>query len=501
MPKLWRYLLPSIFLGLLAACAAATPRPASPARTLALSECQLSAPGLAAHLEAQCGTLLVPEDRATANGRQIALNVAVIPAVSRSPAPDPLFILTGGPGQAATESYLQLASAFERINQKRDIVLVDQRGTGQSNPLRCSADDDDADFAALPAEQQQARQTARLQACRAALEPEADLRLYTTAIAMADLEAVRVALGYDLVNLYGVSYGTRAAQTYMKLYPEHLRAVILDGVVPQTDALGLYVARDAQRALDLIFTRCAAQADCAGRFPNLRADFEAVLSEVAARPIEIPIKHPLTGRDTPVTLTRDDVALTVRFMSYAPEQVALLPLLLHTAAQGDYAPLAAQGLMVGESLASSISGGMGLSVHCAEDAPFIDPAQAAAAVAGTYYGDLQLRQFELACALWPRGDLPADFKEPVQSDLPVLLLSGEADPVTPPENGDRVAQTLPNSLHLVAPGQGHNVILRGCLPTVAKDFIEQGSVAALDTACVQAIEAAPFFVDFTGPKP
>jgi pimeloyl-ACP methyl ester carboxylesterase len=480
----------------LASCAAPTaaPTPAAGGPGLPLSDCHLSAAGQSDRQAAECGTLTVPENPADPAGGQISLRVAVLRARGRNPAADPLFFLTGGPGQAATESYLQLQGAFAEINRKRDIVLVDQRGTGQSNPLDCPVIEDPLAVDTL----EEAASAA--QACADSLE--ADPRFYTTALAMDDLDRVRAALGYDQINLYGVSYGTRAALAYLRQYPARVRAVILDGVVPPEEILGMDVARDAQRALDLMFDRCAAEAECGTAFPDLRADFAALAAQLDAAPAPVALDDPLTGEPVEFAFTYDMFAGTVRLLSYAPETVALLPLLIHTAAErGDLTPLAAQSLLVGGQLAESISQGMGNSVLCSEDTPFLDPSQAEALNAGTYLRNAQTDQLLALCANWPRGDVPPDVHAPVSANVPVLLLSGEADPVTPPENGEQVAAALPNSLHLVAPGMGHNVIMRGCLPRLAADFIETVTLATLDPACVGEIRPMPFFIDFTGPAP
>jgi pimeloyl-ACP methyl ester carboxylesterase len=493
--RLARSLILVIVIGLSAACASATPTdsqvqpPAIP-----LEPCQLSAPGSSARLPAKCGTLTVYEDRAAQTGRQIDLRIAVLPAVSRSPAPDPLFFLTGGPGQAATESFLQIGAAFNKINQNRDIVLVDQRGTGQSHPLACPELPDES-LSEFGDEQL----TAWLDDCLTQLD--ADPRFYTTSIAMDDLDQVREALGYEAINIYGVSYGTRAALTYLQQHGDHVRAVILDGVVPQDEALGLDVARDAQRALDLIFTRCESDPACREAYPNLRAEFDSILTTLDTEPVKLALPHPISGGSTELTLTRDTAAVSIRLLSYTPETVALLPLLIHQAAEGNYNLLAAQALMVDDELSASITEGMAYSVQCAEDAPFINAAEAEQANAGTYLADSMTDGIAQICATWPRGDIPSDFKQPVVSDAPVLLLSGEADPVTPPANADQAAQTLSNSLHLVAPGQGHSVIYRGCIPRIATDFIESGSLANLQTDCVNDIAPMPFFVNFSGPQP
>jgi pimeloyl-ACP methyl ester carboxylesterase len=474
----------------LAACSTAALPAAAP--RLPLEDCLLDG-----DVKAQCGEWAAPEDRTATEGKTITLKVVVVPAISRSAQPDPLFLFAGGPGQAATEAFTPLLSSLERIQQDRDLVLIDQRGTGENNPLTCP--DSEETPLTLTEDETQKLYLDSLRECLTQMA--GDPRWYTTENAARDFDEVRAALGYEQINIYGVSYGTRMAQTYLKLFPERVRAVILDGVVPQTEALGIEVAADAQRAIEMIFTRCEADEACRAAFPNLRAEFESVLNSLQAEAPLIMANHPTTGQLTELRLTRSGAVTTIRLLSYAPETAALLPLLIHQAAQKNYIMLAAQLLAVSADLSASISGSLNASVLCAEDAPFITPAQAGQANANTYLGDGQTAQFETLCAIWPHSPVSGDFKQPVQSSVPVLLLSGEADPVTPPSNAEEVARTLPNSLHVVAPGQGHNVLMRGCLPRVAADFIEAGSVQGLDVACVQAIAPMPFFVDVTGPTP
>lgn len=485
------FLVSLLLAALLAACgAAAQPGTGEP---IALEPCQIGTPGLAARRPARCGVLMVFEDRAAGQGRTIELRIAVVLAVSRGPAADPLFLLAGGPGQSAVESYLPLAGALGPINQRRDIVLVDQRGTGGSHPLHCPAFDSDL---AQPAEPQLATQLA---ACAAQLD--ADPRQYTTSSAVGDLDQARAALGYQQINLYGISYGTRVALTYLRAHADRVRSVILDGVVPQDVALGLAVAPDAQRALDMIFDRCAAEADCAAAFPDVRAEFGELLARLERAPVRLSVAHPISGAPTDLTFTRAMLATSVRLLSYAPETAALLPLLIHTAhASGDLRTLAAQALLVSTQLGSSISSGVNLAVLCAEDVPFFGAPADSGSAAG-YLGSSEIDQLRAACAAWPHGVAPAGFKQPVESAVPTLLLSGAADPVTPPVNADRVAATLRNSLHLVAPGQGHNVLMRGCLPRLAAGFVERASVAGLDSACVRDIRPMPFFTSFAGTAP
>jgi pimeloyl-ACP methyl ester carboxylesterase len=474
-------------------CAEEDRKPASrPA--LALEACQLGAAGSASRLAARCGVFRVPEDRSKPDGRSIDLKIAVVPAVSRSPARDPLVFLTGGPGQAATESYPQLAPAFRRINRDRDIVLVDQRGTGGSNALRCP-EEEGQDLALLDEE----RIGPWVSRCLEVLT--GDPRFYTTSIAMTDLDAVREALGYERVDLYGLSYGTRAALTYLRMFPERARAVILDGVVPPTEVLGLDVAADAQRAIDLVIARCSSDPRCRVAFPDLSKDLEAVM-EGLATPVTMTLRHPRTGETEDLLFSREMAAYAIRLLSYSQETASLVPLLLSSAARSDLAPLAAQFLIVTARVGETMAEGMGISVVCSEDFPFLEEETLAERNRDTYLGALQTDSLKLVCPLWPRGDVPADFKTPVPPSAPVLLLSGEADPVTPPENGELTASQLgPKALHLVARGQGHIVIHRGCIPQLAADFIERGSFEDLDTSCVEEISPQPFFLSYSGPTP
>ena len=463
-------------------------------RSLALAPYQLSAPGHIARTAAECGTFTVYENRGEGTGRTIDLRVAVVPAIDRAPKPDPLVFLTGGPGQAATESYVGVQSAFRLIHRERDIVLVDQRGTGASNPLRCPKPDDASALWLLEDEAMETWVAHCLE------ELDADPRFYTTAIAMEDLDDVSEALGYERVNLYGISYGTRAAISYTRQFPDRVRSVILDGIAPPTEVLGVDVARDAQRAFDLLVKRCAEDNGCAKAFPNPEGDLEVLMSELStSKPVEL--RHPRTGAEETFTLYRSMAAFAIRLLSYGQETSSLVPLLLHAAAEGDYRPLASQFLMTSGQLEETIADAMGFSVICSEDFPFFDDAEIERQNDGTYIGTVQVDSLRELCPLCPRGDIPADFKDTLRTDIPVLLLSGEADPVTPPSNGELVLSTLENALHLIAPGQGHMVVHRGCISGLAAEFVEVGRHDALETACVEDIQPMSFFTSFAGPEP
>lgn len=456
--------------------------------------CQIGAADAAFRLQARCTTFMVPEDRAHPEGKQIGLHIAVLKARASEPKPDALFFIAGGPGQASTEAFVEESLAFDRIRSEHDVVLVDQRGTGGSNRLDCPQ----------PPADVQPSNTVIAQAAQACLKQlPGDPRFYTTTVAVQDLDAVRAALGYKSVDLYGISYGTRVALQYLRAYPDNVRSVILDGVVPADLALGPGVSLDAQRALGLIFTRCDQDKACRQAFPDLAGNFAALQKDLDGHAVSVSLRDPLTGAPRTESLTWDKLAGVVRLMSYQSETASLLPLLIHQAAvDHDYAPLMGMALLFTGEVQSGFAQGMGAAVLCTEDAPFLStsPGQEQA-LRDTYLGANTMDVLIKSCRLWPRGVMAPDFKLPVTSAKPVLLLSGEDDPITPPANAVRTAKTLPNSLSLVVPGQGHGNVFRGCLPRITADFVDAGSVKGLDTACVKDIKPFPFFVNFSGPKP
>jgi pimeloyl-ACP methyl ester carboxylesterase len=459
---------------------------------LQLETCELVVPGTPLSSAGQCGWLEVAENPAEPKGRQIRIRVARIPAADRVVEPDPLVFFAGGPGQAATETWPLVANALRKVNKNRDILLVDQRGTGQSNALKCPAIEMDkalaADWDAL------ARNT------RECLETvDGDPRFYTTTIAMNDIDAARAALGYEKVNLYGGSYGTRAAQVYLRLFPERVRTVVLDGVVPQTLALGSEHAAKLDQSLYRVLDGCDADPDCSKAFPGTGAKLRALAGLLQESPVEVTIEHPTTGEPLSFAFDREVLSSALRFLAYSSDTQAMLPLLINEASgKHRYDRLASQMLIATSGLQQSISQGMEMSVMCAEDYPWYGPAEES----GTYLmGDLMTRAAEIQCGIWPHGAVPEGFHDPVTVDVPVLLLSGELDPVTPPEYGDEVAAHFPNAMHLVATGQGHIVTTRGCMGDLVSDFIIAGDSAGLDTSCMAEIRHTPYFISLTGPAP
>jgi len=459
---------------------------------LTLETCELVVPGTPLSVTGQCGWMPRAENPDDPGGRTIDIHVARIPARGRVVEPDPLVFFAGGPGQAASETWPVVAQSLRKINENRDILLVDQRGTGQSNALKCPQIELDE---ALALDWDELARTTR--ECLESLD--GDPRYYTTTIAMHDIDAARAALGYETVNLYGGSYGTRAAQVYLRLFPNRVRSVVLDGVVPQTLALGTEHAAKLDQALYRVLAACDADPDCGDAFPGARDTLHRLAAQLQQEPVSVTVQHPTTGEPYTLSFDREVLASSLRFLAYSPETQAMLPLLIHEAWQEQrFDRLASQMLIAASGLQQSISQGMELSVMCAEDAPQFD---AHPAREDTLMGDTMHKAVGIQCGVWPRGPVPPGFNEPVTADVPVLLLSGELDPVTPPEYAEAVAAHFPRAMHLVAPGQGHIVATRGCMGDLVSRFVADGDFDDLETACMARMEQTPFFLSLTGPKP
>jgi pimeloyl-ACP methyl ester carboxylesterase len=470
------------------------PALAAAAARLALHECRLEHPLRLASIPARCGVLSVPLDRTQPAGASIDLRVAVVPALNRRASAAPLFLLAGGPGQGATAMYTGLAAAFARVNRNHDIVLIDQRGTGRSAPLTCEYPDDwQPPSDVMPALRQ---------ATLACLHKYGErVRFYTSSAAVADLEAVRTALGFTAIDLYAASYGTRVAQLYMRRFPQAVHAVILDGVTFPQQSIGPATPLDGQRALDLIVARCTESQDCAAAYPLLRSELDALRRQFGPQKAALVLDDPNSGLPLKIEFNRSMLSASLRFLSYSATQASLLPTLIHRAAQGALAPLAAQAIMTARQVGDQLASGMQNSVICSEDVPFFAADADRAAIAQTYQGADQLDAFAEICKLWPRGPVDADLHSPLVSDVPTLLLSGEADPVTPPADAERAAAGLARHLHLILSGEGHGQVATGCIPRLMAEFLDSASPEKLDAGCLKRHRPAPFFVSMTGPAP
>jgi pimeloyl-ACP methyl ester carboxylesterase len=468
---------------------------AAAAARLPLHECRLEHPLQIASMPARCGILKVPEDRSQSGGATIDLHIAVVPALNRRATAAPLFLLAGGPGQGATAMYTGFASAFARVNRNHDIVLVDQRGTGKSAPLTCEYPDD--------WQAQGDLMEALRQATRACLSKYGDrVRFYTSGAAVADLAAVREALGFPVIDLYGVSYGTRVAQLYMRRFPATVHAVILDGVTFPEQAIGPDTPLDGQRALDLIVARCENSRECAAAYPMLRQELDGLRRQFGPQKSMITIDDPNSGLPLKIEFNRSMLNASLRFLSYSATQASLPPTLIHRAAAGSLAPLAAQTIMTARQVGDQLASGMQNSVICSEDVPFFAAAAIdRAALSRTYQGTEQLDALLEICKLWPRSPVDADLHSPLRSEVPTLLLSGEADPVTPPADAERAALGLRRHRSLTLSGEGHGQVATGCIPRLMAQFLDSAAPEQLDAACLDRHVSAPFFVNMTGPAP
>lgn len=449
--------------------------------------------------EALCGVLRRPLDPARPQGVQIDVHYAVVPALARNKKPDPVFFFAGGPGQSAIDLAGPISALFSRFNNRRDLVLIDQRGTGRSAPLKCDDDDPGRPIAeALDP----AQQVAALARCREALQrrPYGDLRQYTTTIAMQDVDAVRAALGVERLNAIGASYGTRAVLEYQRQFPQRVRRAVIDGVAPPDMVLPASFSTDNQAALDAVFTACEQESACRQRHPALRAQWEQLL---ASLPRSVSLAHPLTGRSERITVTRELVLAMVRLPLYVPMLSAGLPQAVADAAAGRFETLAAlaSGLQ-GRRKAMALAEGMHFSVVCAEDVPRMD---ASTDAPGRDFGHGFADLYRQVCARWPRGMVPEAFYQLNPAPAATLVLSGAIDPVTPPRHGEHVVQALgPKARHVVVPNAGHGVMAVGCMGDVVFRFVDAETdeqALKVDAQCVQPVPRPPAASPIEPPAP
>jgi len=469
--------------------------------SLTFEPCSLNASGVPGAVEAQCTRIQVAENRADPQGRQISLALAWVPA-SGDAEPDPIFMIAGGPGQSAKQAYPLVHGAFRDLRRTRHVLLLDARGTGDSQPLVCrnaegEAAITDGDESASEINLEAARAFA--QRCADALGKDHDLRHYGTSEHIDDIEQVREAIGAERINLIGISYGTRVAQQYAQRYPAATRAVVLDSVVPNTLVLGNEHARNLEAALQAQFARCRAITACSENMGDPLQQLRKVREDLRSGTLA-----PVSFRDATSGAWREEtpsfghLAILLRLYAYSPEAAATLPFLLSEAANGRYAALLAQASSLSKSLTEQIYHGMQLSVMCTEDADeFVAREEDRDSVLDTAFITFAKAQ----CSAWPRGVRDPAFRQPLSGELPVLLLSGEYDPVTPPRYADEVAKTLPNSRHLVLPGQGHSVVGIGCMPKLFAQFIETADAGKLDASCLDRLQPLPPFAGAYGWEP
>jgi len=485
---------------LVPASSASKPAP-SVARTwrrgsLTFKPCELGRPGSGATAEAWCTTFEVPENRADPHSRRIGLKLAIARSDAQVPDPDMVVLLAGGPGEAATEAWVVEAPAFEQVRKHHDVVLLDQRGTGGSNPLSCKGAAADSDENSLSLDLGKVRKD--VAACLDEVKQKADPRYYTTTIATQDLEDVRKALGSPQFDLVGVSYGTRMGQQYLIHYPGSVRSVVLDSAVPNQVILGEDMADNLDSALKNDFASCLAVAACKQRFGDSMQTLYQLRDALRANPHTVSFRDPQTYQTVERPLSEFSLASVVRMFAYQPETAALLPLSINAAAHGDVGPLLGQSKLLSSDLGGDMNSGMSMSVICSEDADLLQPRPQDQ---NTMLGSHLMDAIKAQCDVWPHGTRPADFHAPLHSDKPILILSGEFDPVTPPRYGQEILAGLTDGRQLIFKGQGHSVLGRGCMPQLLGKFIDKPDPKQLDASCLDKLGPTPAFIDFNGASP
>ena len=463
---------------------------------LTFKSCELGRPGSGATAEAWCTTFEVPENRDDPHSRLIALKLAIARSDAQAPEPDMAVLLAGGPGEAATESWVVEAPAFAEVRKHHDVLLLDQRGTGGSNPLSCKNAEDASDETTFTLDLDKVRKN--VAACLAEVKQKADPRYYTTTIAAQDLEDVRKALGSPTFDLIGVSYGTRMAQHYLKHYPDSVRSVVLDSVVPNQAILGEDFAANLDSALKKNFAGCMAVAACKQRFGDSMQTLYQLRDALRANPHTVSFRDPQTYETVVRPLSEFSLASVVRMFAYQPETAALLPLSINAAAHGDVGPLLGQAKLLNGDLSGDMNNGMSMSVICSEDADLLQPSPQDQ---NTILGNHLVDAIKAQCDVWPHGTRPADFHAPLKSGKPILMLSGEFDPVTPPSYGEQILPGLSNGRQLVFKGQGHSLLGRGCMPQLLGKFIDKPDPKQLDATCLDKLGDTPAFIDFNGASP
>ncbi|MCC5827413.1 MAG: alpha/beta fold hydrolase [Alkalimonas sp.] len=457
--------------------------------SLQLSSCY--ARGLSDAL--RCGRIEQPLAADTGREGTISIHFAVIPAINPVHPKEAILAFAGGPGQSAFDAASTFEYALRYVRETRDILLVDQRGTGKSGVLQCDGmdlteqfafDESTADMAALIRKQ--------TEVCREKLQ--VNLQHYTTLAAASDFEAVRLALGYQKLHLYGGSYGTRMAQQYMRQYPDAVLSATLDGVVAFNQsfaAMGL----TSDASLDALYAYCEASPACRQQFPQARQQFEALLVQLERSPLQTQVRHPRTYQLIDLKLTRFKLQQALRFALYSNSTRALVPFAIDQASTGDYSALV--GLMLAQDIADDLSIGVNSAVVCAEDWPFWTE-QTRTEFGSSYLGAMWQLGAEAGCQVWQVKPASRNYLEPLATNTPVLLLSGGLDPVTPPSGAELAMAQMTNARHLIAPHATHIVATQSCAPQLISQFIAEKSAEALDSSCLEQDSRKPFMTNANG---
>lgn len=451
---------------------------------LSLEDCHLD--GISQQV--QCGKLQVPENYQQPEGEQLTINFAVLPAIDRNQNKEPLMFLAGGPGQAAVSLSGGLYHAFNEVRKTRDIILVDQRGTGKSHPLQCEDDLELDPYTYMP----ESYTVENVNQCIDSLE--GDLSQFNSENAIRDFDAVRNALGHEKIAIYGGSYGTRAGLVYMRLFPESLSAVVLDSVGPVEVPIGLF-GKSSERSFNMLLENCQQDTSCHQAYPNLRQQFNQVVEKLANSPSTASIPHPTLGTKTEFLVSRAKFLSTIFTMLYSVETRSLVPLVIDQAAHNNFAPLA--GVIAAGGMGEMFVG-LTLNIVCNEDMPKVSDDMLAADANNSFNGDLSHFAWNKACPSWPQYRPSEDFYQPVTANIATLIISGELDPVTPPSNGEYSDKSLPNSKHIVMKDSSHTPGISPCAMKIITEFLDKKDPNDLDESCLADIPKESFMLGLNG---
>ena len=439
--------------------------------------------------QVKCGKLQVPENYNKVNGEQISINFVVLSAIDDSDNKTPLMFLAGGPGQAAAELAAGLRGVFNEVRKTRDLILIDQRGTGNSHPLQCEETLNQNIYTIIPEDFSEQE----IKNCLASFT--GDLSQYNSENAIRDFDAVRAALGYKQINIYGGSYGTRAGLVYMRMFPDSLRSVVLDSVGPIEVPIGLF-GQSSARSFNLLLENCKKEVNCQQAYPDLEQEFKAVIARLAKAPAKVNIAHPRLGIQTQFVISKAKLLGNIRMQLYSVTTRSLVPLVIHQAYLGNYMPLA--GLVAQSEGGQGIYLGLLFNITCNEDFPRISAADFEQDANNNFgEGDSHFG-FKMVCPIWPQYRPSEDFYQTVTADIPTLILSGNLDPVTPPSNGDYSAKSLPDSHHIVIENAAHTVAMTTCASDIINEFLTSLKTKELDESCLEDIPTESFMTNLNG---
>lgn len=439
--------------------------------------------------QVKCGKLLVPENYKVLDGEKIAINFVVLPAIDNSDNKTPLMFLAGGPGQAAAELAAPLRRVFNEVRKTRDLILIDQRGTGDSHPLQCEESLEQNVYSIVPEDFSEQE----IKTCLASFS--GDLSQYTSENAIRDFDAVRVALGHKQINIYGGSYGTRAGLVYMRMFPDSLRSVVLDSVAPIEVPIGLF-GQSSARSFNLLLANCQKEPSCQQAYPELEQEFNMLAARLAKAPAAVSIAHPRLGTQTKFIISRVKLLGTLRTQLYSVASRSLVPLVIHQAYLGNYMPLA--GLVAQSEGGQGIYLGLLFNIVCNEDFPLISMTDFEQDANNNFGGGDSHFGFKMICPLWPQYRPDEAFYQPVTANIPTLILSGDLDPVTPPTNGEYSAKSLPNNHHIIVKNSAHTVAMSTCASDIINEFLTSLNPKELDESCLADIPNESFMTSLNG---